>query len=280
MWTCPKCRESIADDFDVCWNCGTSRDGTEDPSFEPIASDAAVPDPGPGTEQDAGASAPPSFAPSDPTRQLVKVATFWHPVEAWLARNRLAEAGILAFVADEQLITANWLLSAAIGGAAVEIRLADLELAQAVLDEDASLDLKSTAASAPGPVCPQCGATELYRDRYRPSTASLGLLFLGIPIPIPSRTCRCCHCDWTGPTRARRRFPFRIADAAKWALLAAALLSMVKWLGLGPLKMALWLVLSIIIAMAMMGPVNHARHLSGVAWEYFGDVLDLTDVQR
>jgi hypothetical protein len=33
MWQCVKCREKVEDDFAVCWNCGTSRDGTEDPEF-------------------------------------------------------------------------------------------------------------------------------------------------------------------------------------------------------------------------------------------------------
>lgn len=32
-WKCPKCREIVEPNFDVCWNCGTSRDGTEDPHF-------------------------------------------------------------------------------------------------------------------------------------------------------------------------------------------------------------------------------------------------------
>ncbi|SRR5258707_1203120 len=34
MWQCTKCRESIEDSFDVCWNCGTSKQGEEDPSFQ------------------------------------------------------------------------------------------------------------------------------------------------------------------------------------------------------------------------------------------------------
>jgi hypothetical protein len=34
MWPCPKCREDVVDDFDVCWNCGTTRDGVEDPGFQ------------------------------------------------------------------------------------------------------------------------------------------------------------------------------------------------------------------------------------------------------
>ncbi len=43
MWTCPKCRSKVDDDFEVCWSCGTTPDGVEDPTFltadeiEPIA---------------------------------------------------------------------------------------------------------------------------------------------------------------------------------------------------------------------------------------------------
>jgi hypothetical protein len=34
MWECKKCHESVEDTFDACWNCGTSVDGVEDPSFQ------------------------------------------------------------------------------------------------------------------------------------------------------------------------------------------------------------------------------------------------------
>jgi hypothetical protein len=33
MWTCPKCSAKIDDSFEVCWSCGTSPDGEEDPTF-------------------------------------------------------------------------------------------------------------------------------------------------------------------------------------------------------------------------------------------------------
>ena len=33
MWKCKKCGERVENAFAVCWNCGTSRDGVEDPSF-------------------------------------------------------------------------------------------------------------------------------------------------------------------------------------------------------------------------------------------------------
>lgn len=33
MWRCGKCGETVESSFDVCWNCGTSKDGVEDPAF-------------------------------------------------------------------------------------------------------------------------------------------------------------------------------------------------------------------------------------------------------
>ena len=33
MWKCAKCSEKVDDDFEVCWNCGTSSEGIEDPAF-------------------------------------------------------------------------------------------------------------------------------------------------------------------------------------------------------------------------------------------------------
>ena len=33
MWTCSKCATKVDPSFDVCWNCGTTADGIEDPTF-------------------------------------------------------------------------------------------------------------------------------------------------------------------------------------------------------------------------------------------------------
>jgi hypothetical protein len=35
MWTCPKCGTKVDPSFEVCWSCGTSPDGVEDPGFIP-----------------------------------------------------------------------------------------------------------------------------------------------------------------------------------------------------------------------------------------------------
>lgn len=34
MWKCSKCAEEVEELFDVCWNCGTTPDGVEDPNFD------------------------------------------------------------------------------------------------------------------------------------------------------------------------------------------------------------------------------------------------------
>ena len=34
MWTCNKCSEQPEDSWDVCWNCGTSSEGVENPTFK------------------------------------------------------------------------------------------------------------------------------------------------------------------------------------------------------------------------------------------------------
>jgi len=33
MWSCPRCQAKVDDGFEVCWRCGTSPDGEEDPFF-------------------------------------------------------------------------------------------------------------------------------------------------------------------------------------------------------------------------------------------------------
>ena len=37
MWECRKCHEQHEDSFEVCWNCGTSKGGVEDPNFHRVA---------------------------------------------------------------------------------------------------------------------------------------------------------------------------------------------------------------------------------------------------
>ena len=33
MWTCPRCSAEVDEGFELCWQCGTSSDGVENPDF-------------------------------------------------------------------------------------------------------------------------------------------------------------------------------------------------------------------------------------------------------
>jgi hypothetical protein len=45
MWTCPNCGAEVDPTFEVCWRCGTSRDGTLDPDFVPADAVGPIEDP-------------------------------------------------------------------------------------------------------------------------------------------------------------------------------------------------------------------------------------------
>ncbi len=44
MWQCPNCRSKVDDSFEVCWSCGTTPDGIEDPNFVTADKAAPIPD--------------------------------------------------------------------------------------------------------------------------------------------------------------------------------------------------------------------------------------------
>jgi hypothetical protein len=115
MWTCPKCRAEVEDTFDICWQCGTDADGTEDPSFDP--------------ERDGVMDEEALAAEQEARRQgrLVTVGTFWTSVEAHLFRGRLEAAGLHALVMDELATTMSWGLLNTHGGVKVVVPEKELE---------------------------------------------------------------------------------------------------------------------------------------------------------
>ena len=112
MWECPKCHEKVEDSFDVCWSCGTSIDGVENPHF---LDDSAGSEPGPEQQELAGMP-----------ENLVTVASCSLPAEAYAIRVGLEAAGIPVVFADEFTVTMDWLLSNAIGGIKVQVPEADV----------------------------------------------------------------------------------------------------------------------------------------------------------
>jgi hypothetical protein len=98
MWECPKCQAEVEDSFEICWSCGTSIDGTEDPAFvtadeaEPIEDPVAVDDP----ELDDITS---DFA-GEEIPNLVECFAASNTIEAKFVADQLMQEGIPA-VADK-----------------------------------------------------------------------------------------------------------------------------------------------------------------------------------
>jgi hypothetical protein len=114
MWKCSKCGEQIGANFEICWACGTSKDGAEDPHF--FEDDDKDPSLEPYTEMaETGA----------PQERLLTVTTCILAAEAHALRIKLQENDIRVFLADEFTVTMDWLLANAIGGIKVQVAESD-----------------------------------------------------------------------------------------------------------------------------------------------------------
>jgi hypothetical protein len=114
MWTCPSCQADVEDQFEICWACGSNREGVVDPNFA--------------RDTDAAAEA----GGSPPRADLVTVASFLKPAEAHLLCSRLEAEGIEAFVEGELTSTA-WGADV-LGGAVVQVPEKDLARAQQIYE--------------------------------------------------------------------------------------------------------------------------------------------------
>lgn len=133
MWTCPKCGAKVDPGFDVCWQCGTSRDGTEDPNF--VSADQAGPIDDPPAPDSPEVLADPSQAgavAASAASELVPCYQAFSLMEAKFLADQLTQSGIDA-VSDEQD------MQDAIGGWSgnprVYCREGDLERARAFLED-------------------------------------------------------------------------------------------------------------------------------------------------
>ncbi|MFO0957128.1 MAG: DUF2007 domain-containing protein [Isosphaeraceae bacterium] len=90
MWTCPKCGSKVDPSFNVCWNCGTSAQGVEDPNFVPADQAGPIDDP----------RYDPTAEPTEPgapiAGEVVACYQAFSLIEAKFLADQLNEAGIAA----------------------------------------------------------------------------------------------------------------------------------------------------------------------------------------
>jgi hypothetical protein len=94
MWTCPKCGTKVDPSFEVCWNCGTSPEGVEDPTF--VRADDAGPITEPVVPELNVVGGTPSLA-----GELVECYQALSLMEAKFLADQLGENGIPA-ISDTQ----------------------------------------------------------------------------------------------------------------------------------------------------------------------------------
>jgi hypothetical protein len=121
MWLCPKCQSRVDDSFEVCWSCGTTPDGTEDPDF--ITADDADPIHDEKVSEDSDFDDPLADFAGTPLPDLVACYTASDAAEAKFIADELMERGIPA-IPDK--LNIDSLVGMYGSGAKVRVRKDDL----------------------------------------------------------------------------------------------------------------------------------------------------------
>ena len=75
-------------------------------------------------------------------RELVTIRKFRDLPEALLAQGRLESAGIESFLADDNMVRMDWLISNLLGGVKLKVEEANVEIADELLNQETSEDVE------------------------------------------------------------------------------------------------------------------------------------------
>ena len=131
-------------------------------------------------------------------RELITIRQFRDLPEALLAKGSLESAGIECFLADENLVRLDWFISNFIGGIKLNVRSADVENAQKLLDEPI---LEGLYVQGVGlyeqPRCPYCQSLDVnFQELDRPIAYMSAFLRVPMPVQRPAWRCHACDAEW------------------------------------------------------------------------------------
>jgi hypothetical protein len=149
MRFCPKCRGEFQDWAEVCHVCHV-------PLVDRLP---AVQHKQPSPDK-----------PTPISGDIITIARFSHPQEAHIFSSKLQSAGIPSFVADEYVVTMNWLYSNAIGGVRLQVLKSDAAEARSILGLSQS---KTAVVEYTGECCPKCGSSDTHYETFSDLTTLL-----------------------------------------------------------------------------------------------------------
>ena len=162
---CPKCHDEFQDWVKACPDCGVS------------LVDRLPPPP---TKQERKAN------------KLVTVATFSRAEEAHVSKGKLQSEGIWSFVADEHIVTTNWLYSIAVGGVKLQVKESDAEKAYQFLQYRQGKVTRYVEHATEN--CPKCGSSDVHYATFSLRPLFISWLILGFPLPFLKRKWVCTKC--------------------------------------------------------------------------------------
>jgi hypothetical protein len=89
--------------------------------------------------------------------ELVTIASFSHAPEAYVTFTKLQAEGILSFIADDYMVTMNWLWSNVLHGVKIRVRESDVEAAVKILD---SIPKELPEDNYESERCPECNSVD------------------------------------------------------------------------------------------------------------------------
>lgn len=125
--------------------------------------------------------------------ELVTVARYSMPYEAHLAKARLEAEGIPVFIADEHLLSINWLYTPAVGGIKVQVPEDWVDAARDILTTDHQDEIADIDEEPPL-TCPHCGGHNATMVLGDPVILILTFVLLGAPLFFLREKMKCHTC--------------------------------------------------------------------------------------
>ena len=125
--------------------------------------------------------------------RLIAIAGYPDAIEASLAKARLEEEDIPAYITDSNVVAIDWFLVAPVGG--VKLEVAEEHVARA--SEILAIELEPLEVD---PVdcdrCPDCGSYEVGVNEWSKWFRVLVLCLWFVPIPWRALRCKSCDATW------------------------------------------------------------------------------------